>query len=243
MRKSSLGMALLVAAAAVILTGCGSGDAAKGEQKRAKTIDKAVFKPGDELAMWPMKEGNQWTYTLTSVAPRDGRQAQTVSELTLRVEKVTPKADGVTAVLAVLDRDGARTETQVWDVDKQGIYQIRAGAKQVPFEPRQPALLYPPDPGKIFKWKGTGLLPVGSTGASESASKVLDAQEVDIEQGRVSAFPVETAVSFTLNRVKGISISTAYWKPGVGLVRYRQEIAVGNANLGQLMILKAYVVK
>lgn len=242
MRSIQSETTLLSLAALALLGGCG-GDVDSGEPKRAKPIEKAVFKPGDELNVWPMKEGNQWTYSLTSVAPRDGRPVETKTEITLRVEKVTPIAEGVRAEIGIIDRDGAKTETQVWDFDKKGIFQVRAGVKMVTFNPRQPAILFPPDPGKMFTWKGTGLLPVGPSGQAESASKVLAAQEVDTEQGRVSAFPVESAVGFTLKGTRGVSISTAYWKPGVGLVRYRQEIVVGSLNMAQLMVLKAYVVK
>jgi hypothetical protein len=71
----------------------------------------------------------------------------------------------------------------------------------------------------------------------------LAPQLVDAETGRYSAIPVETRGTFATSDAKGLVASTAYWSPGVGLVRFRQEIAINQVIAIQTLRLKAKAIR
>ena len=54
----------------------------------------------------------------------------------------------------------------------------------------------------------------------------------------LSIFSPVDAMSLEEAKAKGLVASTAYWAPGIGLVRFRQEVAVGDTNAVMTMKLK-----
>ncbi len=233
---------LMATTMGLLAVGCGSGSGSY-EPKKAKPVESAMLKQGEEARLWPFRVGNQWTFKTSSEARSAEGVSTTENQVTLRIDKVTPTEDGSAAEFSFLDRDGKTIDRQVWRLGSKGLYQLRAGLKPVAFDPPQPAVLFPVKVGKQFSWKGAGLMPVGQAGPVESKSQILDSQEVDTDQGRVSAIPIETVSTFTFKNVKGAMLSTAYWQPGVGLVRYRQEIIAGTSSATQVWVLMASVVK
>jgi hypothetical protein len=228
----------------VLASGCGSGGS-NYQPKPSKPIDPVALKPGEEATIFPMAEGNQWTYVaeLSRQAGNSAAQVDTF-DVVFAINKVEDTPNGKRAhVTVTVDQPNSKPDYQVWLLNDKGLYQISVGTGRVPFEPAQPAILFPAETGREFTWKGTGMTPIAAKGTLTTTSKVLAPQLVDAETGRYSAIPVETRGTFATSDAKGLVASTAYWSPGVGLVRFRQEIAINQVIAIQTLRLKAKAIR
>ena len=236
MRQSYVSICSIVLVSGLLASGCGSGQG-KYQPQPQKPLPPAAVKPGDEASLFPLKTGNQWTYTVESQT-RIGNQTGTGrTEMVFKVLEVTPGANGTVAKIEVKTTTrNAKSDSQIWEVNKSGIYQRSVGIPPVPFTPMQPVVMFPVEAGKKFSWKGTGLTAGGKLGASIIECRILPQQEVDGEGARYTAIGVESRGTFTIGKTKGVMGALSYWTPGVGLVRYRHE--VGYENRVEVLTLK-----
>ena len=234
MRQNRLFYAMI--ASVFITAGCGS-KSGNYEPQPVKPVSTAAVKPGEEASLFPLKEGNQWTYSVESMT-RIGNQTGTGrTEMVFKVLKVVPTGDGVVASIEVkTTTPNAKPDIQSWEVNKRGIFQRSVGNPPVPFSPMQPVMVFPLDPGRKFSWKGTGITAGGKPGTSTVNSTILPIQEVDGDSGRYSAVGVESRGTFAIGTAKGQMASLAYWSHGTGLVRYRHEVAFENRT--EMLTLK-----
>lgn len=187
--------------------------------------------------LMPLAVGNQWIYTLR-METVEGRRRLGAGEDTVvyRVESVAPNGDAV----MVLEQNGTVLDRQGWRSNESGLYQTTSGANQFPYTPAQPIALLPLTTGKRFSWKGKGVMSDGTVGYGTSESEVLPPQNVDTTMGTLSAIPVLSRSSFRSGR----NVSTSWFKPGVGLVRLRQETAGANGRHDlMLLTLTTYTLK
>src|SRR4026207_1705378 len=92
----------LFVAGAMAAFGCGSGGSGYTPTP-VKPAASESFKPGDELAMFPSKVGNQWTYMIEQTSAAKGKNTVSLKgELTLKVVAVNPIANGNVMELDVL---------------------------------------------------------------------------------------------------------------------------------------------
>jgi len=228
------------AAAAIVVAGCGQS----GEYKPTpvKSVQPAVVARGEERVLFPLQIGNQWVYTVEDQQRKGTQAASRTAEVVFRVTNTENVGDGVKATIQVT-LDNKVQEVQSWLVDSTGIYQLAGGKAGTPYEPKQPAILFPVDTGRTFRWTGKGLMPDGGTGSGTLDNKILGPQEVDTEMGRMSAFCVETSGTFQSPRGQGKMRSMVWWAPKVGLVRWRMEMTVGDFGAVQTLRLKSYTLK
>src|SRR5688500_17196800 len=243
MRQSYSSFCLTAFAASLLAAGCGSSQG-KYQPQPQKPLPPATVKPGDEASLFPLKVGNQWTYSVESIT-RIGNQSGTGrTEMVFKVLEVTPSANGSVAKIEVkTTTPDAKPDIQMWEVNKNGIYQRSVGTPPIPFTPMQPVVTFPVETGRQFSWKGTGLTAGGKLGTSTVDSKVLHQQEVDGDGGRYTAIGVESRGTFSVGEAKGQMASLAFWSPGNGLVRYRHEVAYGNRVEVLTLKLKAKTVR
>lgn len=231
------------AAAMVVAVGCGSGGGGTYQPKQVKAPEKATVVAGQEAKLFPLRKGNSWTY-VGEALQRAGNQTRTAPfEFTLRVANVETDANGNTNADIEVVVDGKVTERQQWRTNSRGIYQVSAGNERVPFAPPQPAILFPIDMNRTFEWQGRGMSPAGQVSYFSSTSRVLAPQEVDTQAGRYSAIPVESRGQISQGDQSGQYATTAFWSPNVGLVRFRQEVVIGNTAQVQVLRLKQAVVQ
>lgn len=229
----------LAVAAAVSMAGCGSSGS-NYKPTPIKPVEEVSLKTGEEESLFPIKEGNQWTYVGQTVTRVGGRQAATDFEMVFKVVKVTAKGNGQVANIEVTTNlPNSKVDYQQWEVNDKGIYQLSVGNPPVPFSPPQPIALFPMEADRTFAWKGGGMTPGGKSGQSNLTGKILAPQEVDTASERYSAYGVESKGTFTVDKANGRVASFAFWTPGVGLVRYKQEIVVGENLAVQTLRLKA----
>lgn len=187
--------------------------------------------------LMPLDEGNRWIYTLRMESV-EGRKPLGAGEDTVvyRVESIEPNGDAV----MVLEQGGRVLDRQGWRSNENGLYQTTSGANQFPYSPAQPIALLPLTTGKKFGWKGKGVMSDGTVGFGTSESEVLPPQNVDTKMGSLSAIPVLSHTTFKTGR----NASTSWFKPGVGLVRLRQETASPNGRRDvMLLTLTNYALK
>lgn len=215
---------IIFGASALVVAGCGSGGGGSYKPEAVKTVEPAKVAPGEEKSLYPLAVGNQWTYTLTQSGTVNGAQRTATSEVVFKVTATKPVGDGVQANIDV-SNNGIVTEKQVWLVDSKGIFQMVGGAPATTFTPSQPQILFPPETGRKFSWKGTGPVPTEKPGVMKSAPisasyEILGSQTVDTDMGPISAIAVQSSATMTVNGKQGTTPSITWWAPKIGLVRY-----------------------
>ena len=210
----------------LILAAC-TPSGPSGATASAKTLPPAKIESGKEAELMPLAKGNRWTYSYEQTIQNPDSSTRTdQKEMEWTVLDSRPVNGGTRATIEVRS-EGKAVDRQVWHVDKTGIYQVSISKLNVPYEPMLPVLRFPLDANRSFKWKGTGIQPVGVRGSMSLSGQTLDSQEVDTEVGRFSAIPVKTKTEFPVQKLTGVASNTAWFKPGLGLVRYRSEAGVG----------------
>lgn len=233
---------IVVGLTAVLFLGCGGKKGAYKPQE-VKKIPVATVQAGNEQVLFPLAVGNYWVYTLTDVQRAGDQQGSREFELTFKVTSVSNYGDGKKATIDVLQKDGTLAESQTWYVNKKGVFQGTSSKKKVPYVPMQPAIFFPVDAGTTSSWKGTGITPVGLPGTMSMKLKNLGPQEVDIEDGRISAFATTAEGTFNVGKAQGKVISDGWFAPNIGMVRTRIEAAIGTRQVLQIFKLKKYEVK
>lgn len=229
-RLTSLALLGLVSA------GCSGGSSSGYVPQPVPHVEKAEIKPGEETTLMPLKEGNSWTYAVEAQRMAGGRSAGNAQgELTYRVASTTVEGNATRATLELIS-GGKTIEKQEWLANDKGVFQIGVGEKTEKFTTPQPVILTPLKDHPSFEWRGYGLCPDGKFGNIIVRSKILDLQEVDSEIKRFSALPVESVTEYEGDGRKGNAASTTWFAPGVGIVRFKQEVVTGDR--ASIMLLK-----
>ncbi len=216
----------------VALSGCGSSGGYT--PKPAKKVADVALKPGDEASLIPLKVGNQWVYEIES--------SEGTSELTLKVSDVKQEGDVTLATMTATVSGSPATMTS-WRVDKTGIYQVSDGPTRV-FDPPQLLVPFPLELNSLRKTKLTGPFPFGgTTGPMDSSVKYIGPQHVDIAGARIAAVAVESVTTWQSENGPAASRGMTWWTPGVGFVRQRQEVGVGQSRAVVIMKLKSHSFK
>jgi hypothetical protein len=238
--KKSIGIGAL-ALGALFVVGCGGGSGEYRPVAQAKTeeVPQVDVKQFNAQTTFPFKVGNEWTYLLDNTAANDSGQASREMQVTYKVVKV----DGSNAVLELSSPDRGLMERQIWRTTNEGVYQVAVGKDSVPFDKPQPAILFPVEIGRQSTWVGNGINPSGVKSPMTIRSKVLGIEEVDTEVGRFSAVAIEGEVEFKRPDGEGRAINKTWWVPEIGIVRFRQDMAVRGAMSSLTMRLKETNVK
>jgi len=225
---------------ALTLVGCNRGGGSSYTPKPVKAPEAISVKPGNEMELFPLKNGATWVYAVAARSTaQNGETRSAEAEITFKATDVVPDQGGVKAKIEI--SQGAQvTEVQTWRVDPTGIYQLTSGAKQTPFNPPQLAFKFPFEERMRWEWKGDGGIPGGEKGMSTMTGASRGIQECDTAMGRMQAVAIETRWTWGTGQKQGGAVSTTWWKPGVGIVRFRQEIGVQGQTGVQLFRLKSY---
>lgn len=212
--------------------GCGKDD--EYQPKKTQEVPVAKFAAGEEAKLVPLAVGNQWVYTMI----RSGER----SELTLKVESIQQTPDGKEATIGVYPSDSntvVPTQTMVWRVTDTGVYQITTGTETV-YDPPQLLIPFPPDEKADFEHEGTGGRPVGGPGEYQSTIKVLGAQPIDTDNGRMSGFAIHSITSWESEVGPAVASTMTWWSPGIGFVRQIQEVRTSEQTIKVLLKLKSH---
>jgi hypothetical protein len=222
---------LAIIAVAALLLGCGKESSYS--PKPATKVKDASVKPGEEASLFPMEVGNQWVYSVET--------AQGSFELTLKVTDVSREGDATIATLT--STNGTQQTQSKWRIDGTGIYQLSDGPDRV-FEPPQLLVAFPLEEGKETSVTLRGPYPLGGQiGQMQTRSKYLGVQQIDTDMERLSALAVESLTTWTTEDGNAASRGMTWWAPGIGFVRQRQEVGIGQGRAVILMKLKSYSFK
>lgn len=212
--------------------GCGKDD--KYQPKKTQEVPVAKFAAGEEAKLVPLAVGNQWVYTMI----RGGSK----SELTLKVESIQQTPDGKEVTIDVTSNDPNLTvgaQKMVWRVTETGIYQVTTGTDTV-YDPPQLLLPFPPGGKADFEHEGTGGRPLGGPGEYKSSTKVLGAQPIDTDNGRMSGFAIHSITSWESEEGPAVASTMTWWSPGIGFVRQIQEVRTSERTIKVLLKLKSH---
>ena len=227
-----------VAGLCLAIGGCGS----KGSSYKptpAKGPEKASASSLTPETAFPLAVGNQWVYLAEMAAAPTGKQGGRIAQdIVWKVSKVENLPDGKRGTIDVLVKDKV-TDRQVWLVTSKGVFQESMSMGKMKFNPPLPAMLFPMEDGRQFSWKGPSPRPFGNTITATSKSKVLAATIVDTQKEPLSAIPIETNTSFGSSQ-KGIAVSTAYFAPKVGMVRYNHAFRSPEGQSVTRLTLKSF---
>jgi hypothetical protein len=208
--KRSIYLILLVA-----VVGCRSkpGTYTPTPPPKVEPLSGPVTKADEVL---PLTVGNSWTYELKLEEYQGGKkQGSATQTVAYRVLSV----NGNRAMLELSQGDEV-VDRQAWENRPDGLYQLTTSLRDVPYKPAQIAAPLPLQKGKRFVWVGSGMMPDSSMGTGRAVSEVLDPEPVDTAMGTLSAYPVSTLTTFKGGKCE----NTTWFRPGVGLIRLRQEM-------------------
>lgn len=204
-------------------------------------VETKVERPVD---LMPLEAGNQWSYNLRTESYQGDKQMN-ATEYPVAYRVVAPRANG--GWLVQLVQDDQVIDRQVWRSSSNALFQDTAAdratdtIRDVAFVPPQPLAVLPLQTGQTFSWSGRGVMPDGLISQGHAESKVLEPQTVDTAMGTLSAIPIRTVTTYP----RGSTEITSWFKPGVGLVRYRQETS--DPKTGRravlLLVLTNYALK
>ena len=179
-------------------------------------------------ALMPMRVGSRWTYEMRTERLQGGVSAGSQTAVAV-YRVVAAKGNDYTLFL---EADGNKLDATDWRVTPEGLYQITSGSERIPTAPPQPLALLPMKVGNKFTWEGKAAMPDGKVSRGTAEGEVLAEQTVDTGMGPMSAIPVKIRMSFP----SGKSESTSWYRPDVGMVRYRQT-TTGNNGLSVVLTL------
>lgn len=214
------------------LVGCGnrsSGYSPKPAEE-VKPVDLATV---DKANVFPLKEGNSWTFESQVAITLPNGQSQTNSEdITLRVVRLATEGGETRAEIHVireadvdpetgqLTEDAAqqKADRSGWMVNSEGIYQTAGSRDLLNYSPALPSLLFALKQGEEQEFITTGPLPAGN--AADNSIPVrrmivrhtaLGPQQVDTERGTMPAFSTQTVLLYpaTGDDVEGLSAALA----------------------------------
>jgi hypothetical protein len=220
---------------ALLLIGCGSKDAPYVPAV-APNPEPLMFKVGLDQNVWPFEKGRQWVYAVESTKIVNGQQvAMAPLEQTFRVTDIQNRDSGSKVTVDVF-QEGKRVDSTEWLVNEKGIFQLSAGLNRLAFEPMQPMVVFPLDVGKKFNWKGVGPIPFTKYGPHTFEGEVMAQQAVDTATEVVQALPVRAHIRFKFKGINAVQETFAYFKPGVGFVRFTEVNTLG--KVGNQVVLK-----
>lgn len=214
------------------LVGCGnrsSGYSPKPAEE-VKPVDLATV---DKANVFPLKEGNSWTFESQVAITLPNGQSQTNTEdITLRVERIATEGGETRAEIHVireadvdpetgqLTEDAAqqKADRSGWMVNSEGIYQTAGSRDLLNYSPALPSLLFALKQGEEQEFITTGPLPAGNAENNTIPVRrmivrhtALGPQQVDTERGTMPAFSTQTVLLYPASGddVEGLSAALA----------------------------------
>lgn len=219
----------------VLAAGCGRLKPGTYTPTPPPKVEPVENKVTESNEVMPLHEGNQWSFELRIENYANGKA---VGGATQNVSYRVASVNGNRAVL-VLEQDGKVIDRQDWETTADGIYQTSSGLQKTPYSPPQPAAPLPLENGKRMKWTGKGLMSDGSVDFGKADLEVLSPQAVDTGVGTLSAIPVTTVTTYGKTRCE----NTTWFRPGIGLIRLRQDTISKDRQSIVLLTLTNYALK
>jgi hypothetical protein len=186
----------------------------------------------------PLTKGNSWTYEvmMQKSGPNGPGEPQALM-LTYTITGVKSNGDRTVATFE-LSGGNKVLERHSWLETSDGMYQLSAG-QNVAFKPAQLLMPFPATAGRKFSWAGRGPQPFGGVGPWSVEGQILSNEPADTAEGPMVAIPISTTSKFG----KASCDTTSWFRPGVGMIRFKQEILTGQQTEDILMVLHSHQLK
>ncbi len=237
----------IVALSLGLVAGCGSSGGSSASANQAPAAPKlptVELTASNQREIFPFKEGNSWVFTVEAEQAAAGQQARSSNaEMEYRVTKVWEDGGLTHATLSIF-QNGQKKDEQEWAVDDKGLYQISVHATKKAFSPKLMEVKFPVKDQEDFKYSGTGLTPIGKMGKLTYAFKNDGIMAADTDMGAAKSIFIESVGTFEADGgAKGRIAVNQWFAPGIGLVRLKQIVILGQASTSVTLRLKSYNVK
>jgi hypothetical protein len=201
--------------------------------------------PPEDAPLIPLVEGNRWLYDGEYVLTSDAGQTSTEGKMDILWEVTAVRGitggrmPGIDADIT-MSRDGEVVDKQVWRLTGNGLFQMSGGLDApVKFDPPSLMMPVPPNAGERLTYQGTGLTLAGLPGTIEAEGFVKEPQRTETPLAPISATAVESRGEFVAAGKRGTAITEAWFRPGLGVVRYRSELIFEGQNVQTTLRLKS----
>ncbi len=199
----------------------------------------------NQLSLMPHTEGSTWTYAIEIEQQRAGTPpTKSVGEISYKIDAAKKRGDETHFLLGIY-QDGKKKDEQMWSTGPKGIYQLSIGPQRRTFDPPQPVMIFPIKVGETFKWEGSSRAASGRRVRSKLEGVVVGSQTVDTVMGPADALLIQSQTLFDLTsstgqKVQGGTVTDSFFRPGVGIVRYRQTTRAASSAIATTLRLKSY---
>ena len=237
---------LITIATVALLAGCGPDVDPKAGTKREPV---KAFEATSPLDLFPVSEGNAWTYTIEVrvTAPNGEVVNRHMSEQSYKVISVNETPEGKRARLHILSEDGTKLAEMGLLFTDEGLFQtgFTSEAISINHDPIQPIFLWPLKTDETHKYSGISYLPGLRRAGPISGEMIYKGEyEVDTASGRYKAFRVDYNQEYQHEGKDYVSVLVSWFTPKVGPVKMNEFISLqNNASQLTIMSLKSYTVK
>ncbi len=237
---------LITLVAVGLLAGCGPEVDPKAGTKQQPV---KAFEAASPLDLFPVSEGNAWTYTIEVrvTAPNGEVINRRMSEQSYKVVSVNDTPEGKRARVHILAEDGTKLAEMGLLFTDKGLFQTGFTSETITInhDPIQPIFFWPLKADETHKYSGISYLPGLRRSGPISGEMVYKGEyEVDTASGRYKALRVDYTQEYKHEGKDYVSVLVSWFTPKVGPVKMNEFIALqNNASQLTIMSLKSYTVK
>jgi hypothetical protein len=231
----------------LVLSGCTTRSISTYVPQPPPKVEAIKVPEVDVRELLPLVVGSQWTYQLGITLVKNNVESHIPDmEVTYRVVSSENVGGEIHAILE-LCQNGKPSDRQKWIVNSQGLFQASAGLtnpqtgelKDIPFDPPQLIMPLHSQPGQKFSWHGRGVTPDQNIDTMNVATTILDSERVDSPMGPFASVPVESVTKDSQMTTTNVT----WFHPGLGIVRFRQEMPFQGGQQIQTLKLRNYALK
>jgi hypothetical protein len=200
-----------------------------------------------EDSLLPLDQGNYWSYVVETNATnlKTKQNMAGTLELTYLVQKAIHEKEGVDRYIIDILQNGKKQDEQEWIRQPEGIFMLSSKKERLKFSPRQPILMFPVKIEGTFEWTGEGVGPRGTPARMKYRYAYGDLQDADVEGGSMRSLFVNSLGTFYdyESKTDGTLGTNGWFRPGVGMVRYKQLSIFKGVESSLVLRLSDYRVK
>jgi len=229
--------------AVAVICGCGPTTTPVSQAKQQPVIS---YEAKSAMDLFPLSEGNAWTYSVVVEQYSQSGVRRGTGEQTNKVLKVRQIQGGKEADIQMLTAKNEPIGVMTLRLNDKGLYQVSVRGKNMESSPDspQPICLWPPKTGQTVTWRGKALMP----GTQASGSIVMTVEmkgeyETDTPAGRFKAYRVDVLQKYRYQGTDYQTNQVMWFTPKIGLVKTQERIVSSKGANVFVMSLKSHTIK
>ncbi|HWP30690.1 MAG TPA: hypothetical protein VNK96_03050 [Fimbriimonadales bacterium] len=228
---------------AVVLYSCGPTTTPVSQAKQQPVI---FYEAKSVADIFPVSEGNAWTYSVEVEQYSQSGVRRGTGEQTNKVVKIRQVQGGKEADIQMLNAKNEPIGVMTIRVTDKGLYQlgVKGGNRSLSPDSPQPICLWPLKTGRTVTWKGKALMPgTPAIGAIVMTVEMKGEYETDTPAGRFRAYRVDVTQKYRYQGTDYQTNQVMWFTPKVGLVKTQERIVSPKGVNVFMMSLKSHTIK